>query len=449
MKKNDLLTLTADGLGADLEGVCRADGMAVFVPGMLPGETARVRIVKVQSRFAFGRMEGKPLTASPARKTPDCAAYPRCGGCTGRHMTYETTLEAKRQQVQDCFRRIGHIDIDVPPVLGMADPSHYRNKTALPVGGTVEEPVAGFFAPRSHDIIPIAQCPNAMPPADEICRRVLRWMKHFHVEPYVEETHTGLVRHIVVRVNRKGEAMAVLVINGGEIPHEGELVASLKAAGAVSVILNENRERTNVIMGRHFHTLYGCDTLTSSFAAYAFAKLHFKGRDLLFVAYIATIAVPWQAYMLPQFIMMRSMGLYDTLWAMIVLQAFSAFGVFLMRQFYQGIPTELCEAARIDGLSEYGIWAKIMLPLSTAAIATLVIFTFVGTWNDYMGPMIYLTRDENKTIQVGLRRFIQEYTSDYHLIMAASLVSLLPVSVVFLCLQKYFIEGIATSGLKG
>lgn len=164
-------------------------------------------------------------------------------------------------------------------------------------------------------------------------------------------------------------------------------------------------------------------TLTSSFAAYAFAKLHFKGRDLLFVAYIATIAVPWQAYMLPQFIMMR--------------------------QFYQGIPTELCEAARIDGLSEYGIWAKIMLPLSTAAIATLVIFTFVGTWNDYMGPMIYLTRDENKTIQVGLRRFIQEYTSDYHLIMAASLVSLLPVSVVFLCLQKYFIEGIATSGLKG
>lgn len=270
MKKNDLLTLTADGLGADLEGVCRADGMAVFVPGMLPGETARVRIVKVQPRFAFGRMEGKPLTASPARKAPDCAAYPRCGGCMGRHMTYETTLEAKRQQVQDCFRRIGHIDIDVPPVLGMADPSHYRNKTALPVGGTVEEPVAGFFAPRSHDIIPIAQCPNAMPPADEICRRVLGWMKRFRVEPYVEETHTGLVRHIVIRVNRKGEAMAVLVINGSEIPHEAELTASLKAAGAVSVILNENRERTNVIMGRRFHTLYGCDTLTDELCGLRF-----------------------------------------------------------------------------------------------------------------------------------------------------------------------------------
>ena len=190
-------------------------------------------------------------------------------------------------------------------------------------------------------------------------------------------------------------------------------------------------------------------TLTSSFAAYAFAKLHFKGRDVLFLAYIATIAVPWQAYMLPQFILMRSMGLYDTLVAIMVLQAFSAFGVFLMRQFYQSIPTELCEAARIDGLSEYGIWARIMLPLSKAAIATLVIFTFVGTWNDYMGPMIYLTRDVNKTIQVGLRRFIQENSSDYHLIMAASVVSLIPVSIVFLTLQKYFIEGIATSGLKG
>lgn len=189
--------------------------------------------------------------------------------------------------------------------------------------------------------------------------------------------------------------------------------------------------------------------LTSSFAAYAFAKMQFKGRDLLFMCYIGTIAVPWQVYMVPQFIMMRSIGLYDTLAALVVLQSFSAFGVFLMRQFYMGIPNELNEAARIDGLSEYGIWARIILPLSKPAIATLTIFTFVNTWNDYMGPMIYLTTDTNKTIQVGLRRFIQSYSADYHLIMAASLCSLLPVSIVFLALQKYFIEGIATTGLKG
>ncbi len=189
--------------------------------------------------------------------------------------------------------------------------------------------------------------------------------------------------------------------------------------------------------------------LTSSFAAYAFAKMQFKGRDLLFMCYIGTIAVPWQVYMVPQFIMMRNIGLYDTLWSLVVLQSFSAFGVFLMRQFYLGIPNELSEAARIDGLSEYGIWARIVLPLAKPAIATLCIFTFVNTWNDYMGPLIYLTSDLNKTIQVGLRRFIQAYTADYNLIMAASLCSLIPVTIVFLFLQRYFIEGIATTGLKG
>ena len=189
--------------------------------------------------------------------------------------------------------------------------------------------------------------------------------------------------------------------------------------------------------------------LTSSFAAYAFAKMQLRGRDLLFICYIGTIAVPWQVYMVPQFIMMRSIGLYDTIWALVVLQSFTAFGVFLMRQFYLGIPNDLSEAARIDGLSEYGIWARIILPLAKPAIATLCIFTFVNTWNDYMGPMIYLTTDLNKTIQVGLRRFIQAYSADYNLIMAASLCSLLPVTIVFLFLQRYFIEGIATTGMKG
>lgn len=189
--------------------------------------------------------------------------------------------------------------------------------------------------------------------------------------------------------------------------------------------------------------------LTSSFAAYAFAKMQFKGRDVLFMCYIGTIAVPWQVYMVPQFIMMRSLGLFDTIWALVVLQSFSAFGVFLMRQFYMGIPNALSEAARIDGLSEYGIWFRIILPLAKPAIATLCIFTFVNTWNDFMGPLIYLVSDANKTIQIGLRRFIQAYTADYHLIMAASVCSLLPVGAVFLFLQRYFIEGIATTGVKG
>ncbi len=189
--------------------------------------------------------------------------------------------------------------------------------------------------------------------------------------------------------------------------------------------------------------------LTSSFAAYAFAKLEFKHKNTLFLAYIATIAMPWQVYMVPQFIMMRSMGLNDKLLAMICLQAFSAFGVFMMKQFYTDIPDELCEAARIDGMSEYRIYWKIMLPLSKPALSTLTIFTFVATWNDYLGPLIYLRSQNKKTIQLGLKMFISQYSSDYGLIMAGSVMSLIPVLLVFLILQKYFVEGVASTGLKG
>lgn len=189
--------------------------------------------------------------------------------------------------------------------------------------------------------------------------------------------------------------------------------------------------------------------LTSSFAAYAFAKLQFKGKNTLFLAYITTIAVPWQVYMVPQFMMMRSFGLADTHLAIICLQAFSAFGVFMMKQFYEGIPTELCEAARIDGMTEYQIWYRVMLPLSKPALSTLTIFTFVNTWNDFLGPLIYLTTESKKTLQLGLRMFISQFGSEYGLIMAASVLSLIPVLIVFLSLQKYFVEGVAASGVKG
>ena len=189
--------------------------------------------------------------------------------------------------------------------------------------------------------------------------------------------------------------------------------------------------------------------LTSSFAAYAFAKLHFPYKNTLFLGYIATIAMPWQVYMVPQFLLMREFGLNNTHLALIFLQAFTAFGVFLMRQFYMSVPNELCEAARIDGMNEYQIWAKIMLPLSKPALSTLTIFTFVTTWNDFLGPMIYLTKTELKTIQIGLRMFISQYSAEYGLIMAASVVALIPVLIVFLALQRFFVEGVASTGLKG
>ena len=188
---------------------------------------------------------------------------------------------------------------------------------------------------------------------------------------------------------------------------------------------------------------------TSSFAAYAFAKLHFKGRDLLFVLYICTIAVPWQVYMVPQYIIVGIMSLTDFNLLMIMMQSFTAMGVFLMRQFYTSIPDELCEAARIDGLTEYGIYFRVVLPLAKGGIATLIISSFVTVWNDFMGPLIYLSSLEKKTLQLGLRMFISQYSSEYNLIMAASIVSLIPVFVMFAALQKFFTEGIAASGIKG
>ncbi|MFE9313329.1 carbohydrate ABC transporter permease [Streptomyces sp. NPDC088353] len=195
-------------------------------------------------------------------------------------------------------------------------------------------------------------------------------------------------------------------------------------------------------------TITALQVLTGSFAAYGFAKARFPGRDALFLAYVSTIAVPWQAYMVPQYIIMERLGLVNTHLSLILLQAFGAFGVFLMRQYYLTIPDEISEAARLDGLSEYGIWARIVLPLSKPALASLALLTFVNTWNDYMGPFIYLTDNDLWTVQIGLRQFVGIYDSQYAMIMTGSVLSVLPILVVFLLGQRYFVQGIATSGMK-
>ena len=188
---------------------------------------------------------------------------------------------------------------------------------------------------------------------------------------------------------------------------------------------------------------------TCSFAAYGFTKCKFRGRDTLFLCYVATIAIPWQIYMLPQYSMMQKFGLVDTHLGYIMLQAFAAFGVFLLRQFFQSIPNDLLEAARIDGLSEYGTYFRIVLPLAKPSLASLAILSFVTTWNDFMGPMIYFNSEANKTIPLGIRMFQGQYSSDWQLIMAASVISLIPVFVLYLFCQRYFVQGIATSGMKG
>ena len=189
--------------------------------------------------------------------------------------------------------------------------------------------------------------------------------------------------------------------------------------------------------------------MTSSFAAYGFSKCKFKGRDVLFLCYVATIAIPWQVYMLPQYSMMNKMHLVDTHIGYILMQSFTAFGVFLMRQFFMSLPGELLEAGRIDGLSEYGNFLRIAMPLSKPSIATLTIFSFVTIWNDYMGPLIYFNSTRKKTIQLGIKMFIGQYSAEYGLVMAASVISLIPVLLIFLAGQKFFVQGVASSGIKG
>ncbi|MDI6102627.1 carbohydrate ABC transporter permease [Actinoplanes sp. NEAU-A12] len=188
---------------------------------------------------------------------------------------------------------------------------------------------------------------------------------------------------------------------------------------------------------------------TGSFAAYGFSKVRFPGRDVLFLAYIGTLAVPWQSYMVPQFVMMTKLQLTDTLWSIVALQAFGALGVFMMKQFYETIPDELIDAARIDGMSEFGIYRRVMLPLSKPALASLTLITLVTTWNDYMGPLLYLRSPDLWTVQLGLKSFISQYNAEYALIMTGSVLSVLPIVVIFLAGQRYFVEGVATTGLKG
>ena len=189
--------------------------------------------------------------------------------------------------------------------------------------------------------------------------------------------------------------------------------------------------------------------LTATTGAYAFAKLRWKGRDLIFLLYISSIMIPQQVMIIPQFLIVRNLGLYDTHLALILLGSFTAFGTFLVKQYFMTIPDSLIEAARIDGANEFVIFTRIMLPLAKPVIATQVIFSFRFFWNDFFTPMIYITKESLKTIPLGMSDFITQYTVYYGPQMAGCLISVIPVIVVFLAAQKYFVQGIAAGGVKG
>ncbi|MFB3882464.1 MAG: carbohydrate ABC transporter permease [Armatimonadota bacterium] len=188
---------------------------------------------------------------------------------------------------------------------------------------------------------------------------------------------------------------------------------------------------------------------TSSLAAFAFSRMRFPGRDAIFLGYLATLMVPAIVIMLPVYALLSNLRLTNTYAALIFPPMFSAYGTFLLRQFFMTIPRELEDAAIIDGASPFGVYRHIILPLSKPALATLTTFVFLHSWNDFLWPLMVVDRLALKTLPIGLAHFQDSYTTDYHLLMAASVIVMIPVLIVFLIGQRYFVRGIALSGMKG
>lgn len=192
------------------------------------------------------------------------------------------------------------------------------------------------------------------------------------------------------------------------------------------------------------------ELLTASLAAYAFSRLKFRGRDAIFILYVSTLIIPHQMLLVPRFILYRQLGIYDTLWALILPGIFTVFGTFLLRQFFLTIPQDITDAARVDGANELKIWWQIVLPMSKPALASLAILAFVWSWNDYETPLVMLTSEDKFTIPLGLTRYFDESGGfSAALISAGAVSSLIPIFVVFLALQRQFIQALTRSGLKG
>jgi multiple sugar transport system permease protein len=189
--------------------------------------------------------------------------------------------------------------------------------------------------------------------------------------------------------------------------------------------------------------------LTASLAAFAFARLRFRGRDVLFLLYLATMMIPFPVTMIPNFIIMRYLNWIDTFRALILPPAFSAFSTFLLRQYFMCIPLEMDDAARVDGASSFRIWWQIILPLSGPALATLAIFTFLGQWNSFLWPLIVTNSEEMRTLPVGLAAFQGQYSVQWHLLMAGSVIAVLPILVIYIAGQKWFVRGITLTGMGG
>ena len=268
LEKGSIYTAVIDGYSSEGLGIARVNGAVVFVPHAVRGEEIDLRITKVMKTSCAGEIV-KIHNPSPERMEPECPYAGKCGGCAYRHLTYPEELWAKRQRVQDALTRIGGLDLTVEEILGAKNPEHYRNKSQYPVGA---DGSIGFFQARTHKVVPIRRCLIQTEAADRTAQAVGEWMRRYKISAYDETTGKGLVRHVCVRVNRKGESLCCVVVNGNKVPREPELAAYVTAAvpHTVGVLLNSNTRRGNVVLGDKYRTLFGRNYLMDTLCGLEF-----------------------------------------------------------------------------------------------------------------------------------------------------------------------------------
>ena len=291
LKKNQLIPLEIQSVTNEGNGVGRFEGMAVFVPGTAPGDRLTARVVKVLSSYCYGIVE-ELLEPGPGRVEPACPVCRRCGGCSLQHLSYPAELAVKEGWVRDSLRRIGGLDAPVRPILGSPLELHYRNKAQYPIAKGKDGAFCGFYAPRSHTVIPAEGC--LLQPAffGEIARAVCRYIDRSGEEPYDEASGKGLFRHLYLRWGEAaGEVMVCLVVNGERIPEPQSLVSSLLSVcpQISSILVNTNTKNTNVILGPKTRVLFGASAIRDllcgvrvNISPLSFYQVNRRGAELLY-----------------------------------------------------------------------------------------------------------------------------------------------------------------------
>ena len=274
MKKNEIYTSEIIDYTTEGSGICKIDGMAVFVPNAAVGDIAEIKILKVAKKYAFGKIE-RLITSSKDRCNPDCPVFSKCGGCTFRHISYEAELRFKYKRVADALTRIGGVSEDIlMPIVGAESADGYRNKAQLPVTVDSDGRIrVGFFAPRSHRVISFDECALQSPVFNKAARIFLEWANSESNSVYNEASHSGAIRHLYLRHAKKtGELMVCIVANADSLNGEERLVGMLREGldSLTTVVLNINKEKTNVITGKKNRVLYGDGYITDELCGMKF-----------------------------------------------------------------------------------------------------------------------------------------------------------------------------------